>query len=87
MTKVLRHFTRRLILGKEDYKQFALIGFNTDDGYNDGVVTLLRCKADNLAKELRYWGFFGDKDILAIKRLACRKRYRLSDDVIVIRLS
>lgn len=87
MTKILRHFTRRLIEGKENYKQFALIGFSTYDGYNDGVVTLLRCKADNLAKELRHWGLFSNKDILAIKRLACRKRYRLSNDVILIRLS
>ena len=87
MTKVLKHFTRRLIAGENGYKQFALIGFNTNDNYNDGIVTLVRCKSNNIAKEFRHWGFFTDREILAIKRLACRKKYNLGNNGIIIRLS
>lgn len=82
----LRHYNRIHTLQEDGYKSFALIG-GPDTKYKDFCVTLVRCKENKVAKELRYWGSFSDADIEAINELDHGEMYEADSASKIIRLS
>lgn len=82
----LKHFNRIHTLNEEGYKSFALIG-GPDDKYNDFVVTLVRCKVNKVAHELRRWGSFKDSEIEIIQELDFGEMYEPDKCSKIIRLS
>lgn len=84
MTKNLKHYVRVQTLNEEDKKSFALIGITKE---NDSCVTLVRCDADKVEKEMNYWGNFSKNDIANIKELKVGDGLRPDNYSIIIRLS
>ena len=84
----LKHFNRIHTLEEDGYKSFALIGGpSKSEDYKDYCVTLVRCKRNKVAKELRHWGFFTDGDIEAIESLNHGEMYEPDSASKIIRLS
>lgn len=85
MIKILKHFKRIQIFGQKEYKQFALIVLPDDLG--DACVTLVRCKADKVRNEMRYWGHFNESDVKRISKLRPGNQIKFDSRSLVIRLS
>ena len=84
-TFTLRHFFRIHTMRDEDKKSFALISRPDEEG--DSCVTLVRCKAEKVAKEMKYWTICDQNDIENIQNLEPGQQYRLDDPGLIIRLS
>lgn len=84
MAKDLKHYVRVQTLNEEGKKSFALIGFSKE---NDSCVTLVRCDADKVDKEMRYWGTFSINELRVINALDCGEEYKVDAYSLVIRLS
>lgn len=84
----LKHYNRMHTLEEEGYKSFALIGGpSKSEDYKDYCVTLVRCKENRVAKELRHWGAFSNADIEAINGLDHGEMYEPDSASKIIRLS
>ena len=76
------------LLEEEGYKSFALIGGpSKSEDYKDYCVTLVRCKEERIAKELRHWGSFSDDDIELVNGLDNGEILELDYASTIIRLS
>lgn len=84
MAKDLKHYVRVHTLNEDGKKSFALIGFSEE---NDSCVTLVRCDADKVEKEMKHWGTFSKDDIANIKELKVGDGLRPDNYSIIIRLS
>ena len=82
----LKHFVRVHTMGEEGMKSFALIS-GPDSHYGDSCVTLVRCKADSVAREMRHWGSFSDCDMERIEDLGRGEQYQADEKSLIIRLS
>jgi hypothetical protein len=84
MAKKLKHYVRVQTLNEGGKKSFALVGFTKE---NDSCVTLVRCDANKVDKEMRHWGAFSVNDLRVINTLDCGKEYKADEYSLVIRLS
>ena len=82
----LKHFVRVHTMGEEGMKSFALIS-GPDTCYGDSCVTLVRCRQDRVAKEMRRWGTFTGRDIEDIEDLERGEQFQADEQSLIIRLS
>lgn len=84
----LKHYNRIHTLQEEGYKSFALIAYpQKGETYQDFCVTLVRCKNNKVASELRRWGHFTQHDIKSIEALNHGETYEADYASKIIRLS
>jgi len=85
MAQVLKHFKRIHINGEYGFRQFALIVLPDSEG--DACVTLVRCKVNDVRREMVRWGAFNAAGLNLIEKLKAGKQILLDERSLVIRLS